>query len=43
MADGQIDTSFYRDAVSDSPLKVAGEVADYRNKLPPDGAGRHHD
>lgn len=33
MADGQVDTSFYRDATSDSPLKVAGEVADYRNKL----------
>jgi hypothetical protein len=32
MADG-VDTSFYKDAVSDSPLKVAGEVADYRNKL----------
>lgn len=29
----EIDTSFYKDAVSDSPLKVAGEVADYRNKL----------
>ncbi|WP_368507894.1 hypothetical protein [Bradyrhizobium lupini] len=29
----EVDTSFYKDAVSDSPLKVAGEVADYRNKL----------
>ncbi|UPK28391.1 hypothetical protein [Bradyrhizobium sp. 195] len=34
MADyGQVDTSIYKDAVSDSPLKTAGEVADYRNKL----------
>jgi hypothetical protein len=29
----EIKTDFYKDAVSDSPLKVAGEVADYRNKL----------
>lgn len=29
----EVDTSFYRDAVSDNPLKVAGDVADYRNKL----------
>lgn len=29
----EVKTDFYKDAVSDSPLKVAGEVADYRNKL----------
>jgi hypothetical protein len=29
----EVRTDFYKDAVSDSPLKVAGEVADYRNKL----------
>lgn len=39
----EVDTSLYKDAVFDSPLKVAGDVADCRNKLLPDGVGRHHD
>jgi hypothetical protein len=33
MADGQVDTSFYKDAVSENPLDMAGKVVDYRNKL----------
>lgn len=33
MADGQIDTSIYNNAVADSPLDMAGKVIDYRNKL----------
>jgi hypothetical protein len=32
MADG-VDTSFYKDAVSENPLDMAGKVVDYRNKL----------
>jgi hypothetical protein len=33
MADGQVDTSFYKDAVAENPLDMAGKVVDYRNKL----------
>lgn len=33
MADGQVDTSFYKDATSENPLDMAGKVVDYRNKL----------
>jgi hypothetical protein len=33
MADGQIDTSIYKDAVAENPLDMAGKVIDYRNKL----------
>ena len=32
MADSQIDTSIYRDAVSENPLDAAGRVVEYRNK-----------
>jgi hypothetical protein len=29
----EVDTSFYKDAVSQNPLEAAGQVVDYRNKL----------